>query len=475
MSWTGLQALITQIYGVVIGVVLARLLPPETFGLIGMISVFVMFASIFVHLGLGSALIQRQDITQIHLSTVFWFNVFISIIIWIVFIFLAPQIALFYNEPSLEILTCIYPAFVFFNAFCIVPNTILEKELAFKKIAIANIVSTIFAGIIAIIMAYKGFGVWAIVLNITITYALLAFILWIQTLWIPKFRFSLTAFKELIGFGLNVTGTGVLGYISKQLDSLLVGKGLGAESLGVYNKAYTFLIYPINQVKNKIIQVVYPVFSLKQDDLNKLREGTFLLISTLSLILFPAMLGFFCIAEEFVLLLLGEAWGEMIPLMKIFCIASLFEIIQVSGVLFLVLGKDKELLRMVFVTQFITIIFILIGLQWGLVGVALGVTIAAIFRFLVDLYFLKKFISISYREIFYHLLPIVAISLLMAGTLFLLDEYFLKNTSLIYRFFLKIIAGGGLVVCQLIIFKPQVFIETIDLIPTKYRLKFLRI
>lgn len=471
VSWTGLQAIITQVYGVVVGVILARLLPPEAFGLIGMIAFFVMLATIFVHSGLNSALIQKKDVLDIHLCTVFWFNVVVSIIIWIAFIFLAPYIASFYNEPSLEFITRFYPVFILFNALTLVPTTILEKKLEFRKIAIANIVSTISAGIVAVIMAYMDMGIWAIIANVILHYAFLAIAIWVQTSWIPKFNFSLTAFNELIRFGLNVTGTGVLGYFSKQIDSLLVGKGLGAESLGIYNKAYTFLVYPINQVKSKLIQVIFPIFSLKQDDLGKLKEGAILLISTLSLILFPCMLGLFSIAEEFVLLLLGKAWEQMIPLIKIFCIASLFEIIQVSGVFFLVLGKDKELLRMVFVTQFITIIFILIGLQWGLIGVALGVTIGTIFRFLVDFYFLKVLVDVKYLGIFFQLLPVIIISILMAVALFFLDEWFFGNLNLVYRFFAKISIGGVIVALQLIIFRPKAFLDLMNLLPKRYHLK----
>lgn len=464
VSWTGLQTLITQVLGVVSGIVLARLLSPEDFGLVGMVVVFTGFASMFSHFGFHTALIQKKEITEAHISSVFWVNLITSIVIAGLFLLFAPLIAKFYNEPALVIIIQVYVINFILVDLSTIHNTLFEKELNFKTIAIANIIAFVLSSIIAILMAMYGFGFWAIVANTLLINFFIAAYYWLKTTWWPKFIISKSAIKELLGFGLNMTGIGILQYVTKQIDSLLIGKFLGAGTLGIYNKAYTFLMYPIAKIKYQIIKVIFPAFSKIQDDLGKMKSGTIGIISILILILFPLMLGLYLVAEEFVLLILGNAWIDMIPILQIFCIASLFEIPQLSGIIFMAIGKDKVLIKIVFFMQAISVLCIIIGLQWGLVGVAYAVCIATMFRFILDCFCFYWSINLKPSTILKDSSLILLANLIMFSALFFIDKYYLFTLELSYRFMIKVILGGVIYISSLLIFKPKAFVEILTLI-----------
>ncbi len=469
VSWNGLQILITQIYRLIIGIILARLLKPEVFGLIAMVVVFTGFADSLKNLGFQSAIIQKKDITERHLSSAFWLNLLVGISLFIFFLLLADYIASFYNEPILKIIVSVYSFIFIVSSLSAVPGAILQKKLAFKELAIASIISTLLSGFIAVLFAYYEFGVWALVIQVFVASILSICFYFYYSGWFPKLFFDKKSLKELLNFGLNVTGISFLYYWAKEIDTLLIGKILGSGPLGIYNKAYAFLMFPVEKIKYQIINVVFPVFSKIQDDLVRIKKGTLLLISILGFVLFPIMFGVFLISEEFVLLLLGIEWEAMIPIMKIFCIAALFESVKVGGTIMMSIGKPKQLLRIIFFTKLATILLILCGFKWKLTGVSIGICLSIIINFFVETYFAGRYIQLSLLEVLYAIFPPLFFSLNMFLCVYLIDFFYLCEFDLLTRFITKVTLGTSIFSLQLSTYKPNSVTYILSTLKTRKR------
>jgi O-antigen/teichoic acid export membrane protein len=459
ISWNGIQAVLGQVASLVIGIILARLLPPETFGLVAMIFAFTSIIGALQHFGLANSIVQSKEVNEERLSSVFWFNVGTGFFLWFLFLILAYPIAVFYQKPLLKPLIYVSSLDFIVSSFTIIPNAILQKNLEFKKLAFANVLAIIIPGVLSILLAIMGFGVWSLVLRSIIASVLSAGIFFYQLKWRPQFRFNFPEIKGLLKFGLNDTANSLLFSFTNQIDSLLVGKQLGSELLGIYNKAFAFLMFPIQQIRGQILNVIFPIFSLLQDEGSKIKQGSLTIFSVMGLLLFPMMLGLYAVTEEFVLVVLGKEWLAMIPMMKIFCITALFEGIKISGVIILAVGRTDSLFKLSLFTKPITIALIVIGLKWGLNGLAIGVSFGSVINFFVETYIAGKYINLSLLDIFKEILPVLLMSLIMLVFIIVVDTYILRysiNTGL--RMLIKIFCGIGIFILQLLIFKPKPYL-----------------
>jgi PST family polysaccharide transporter len=360
-------------------VLLARLLNPADFGLITMVAVITGFAILFLDLGFGAVVIQKQDIQDLHLSSIFWLNIVLGIILTIIIIALSPWIAQFYNEPQLRPVTILLSLNFIIASFGIVHLALLQKHFEFRKLMIVETLAMFISGAIGVGMAFLGYGVWSLVwrsLSLTI---LTVFFTWVIGFWTPKLVFDLSAVKSLIGYSSNLLGFNTVNYWTRNIDDLLVGRFIGSASLGVYNKAYQLMLLPLTQVSAVVSRVMFPVLSSIQEDKDLVKKVYLQAVSYVALLTFPMMLGLLVVADSFVLAFFGDQWSAVVPILQLFCVVGLVQSISTTtGWLYLSQGQTDWMFRWGLFAGIVKTIGILIGLKYGIMGVAVGYTLSTL-------------------------------------------------------------------------------------------------
>lgn len=354
-----------------ISVILARLLGPDDFGLIGMILVFTMFAQIFSDMGLAAALIQKPDIEQRHLNSVFWMNVLVGVLLAGALMAGAPLVASFYEEPALRLLTVIISLNFLSGSLVVVQKALLQKKMEFKKLAFVEVFSLLVAGGVSISMALKGFGVWSLVAKAMVTMNVSVLLMWGLSEWRPSFSVDKRAVKDLIGYGSNLLGFQVFNYWARNLDNILIGRFIGASALGIYSRAYSLMLLPISQVNTVITKVMFPALCLIQDDVDRTKRVYLSAVRAIALFTFPLMIGLLVVAKPFILLLYGEKWRGVIPLIQLLCLTGMPQSVATTvGWIYTAQGRTDIMFKWgVFASALVSMAFV-IGLQWGVVGVA---------------------------------------------------------------------------------------------------------
>ena len=373
--WVGGGQVILQIIQVATMVLLARLLIPEYFGLIGMAMVFVGIAQLIADFGLGSAIVQTKAVNPAVLSSAFWLNGTVGLALMVLAVAAAPFVAAFYENPEIEDLVMALAVTLFASALNAVPHAILYKAMNFAALAKARVVSASFGSAVAIAMAASGFGVWSLVAQPIIGAVVNLALTWRQARWLPRLAYSFQAVKPLVGFSAAVLGNSLLHYASRNADHLLIGRYLGSQSLGYYAMAYQLMMYPMNQVASVIIRVLFPTLSQLQDDMDQFRRAYLKSVSVITFVTFPMMLGLFAVTPDFILVVFGEKWQPMENVLRILSIAGLIQSATtgLSTILF-AMGRTRLIIVLAVVASALFISAIVVGLRWGIEGVAAAYT-----------------------------------------------------------------------------------------------------
>ena len=373
LGWNGATQILSAVLQFIISVILARLLSPRDFGLIGMVLVFTGFASSLSEMGLGASLVQHRAVSDRHLNSVFWVNIAAGTLLTILFGLLAPLIARFYQEPMLRWLTATIAFNLTLSSLNVVQNALLVRTLNFRtKFRIAS-VSIAVSGIVGIGMAFSGAGVWSLVgQSITFT-AIEVAVMWHLSPWRPKFSFDLSAFKELMHFGGNLMGSSIVHYWGRNFDKLVIGRLLGGSALGIYMLADKLMRLPVSHVTDITSAVMFPALSAIQDDVESVRRNYLRATRMIALLTFPMMIGLIILAEPAILVVYGDTWGEAIGIVQVLCFSGIAQSIYFTGGwLFLSQGRTDIVLRWGIYTTFIRVIGVLVGAHWGIMGVAWG-------------------------------------------------------------------------------------------------------
>lgn len=371
VSWSAVSQAVTQVFAFTISIVLARLLGPKAYGLIGMVTVFTGFAALFGGLGLGAAIVQRKDLEPRHLNTAFWVNVAFGSAITLLMAAMAPLVAWFYREPLLAPLTAIIALRFVMDGLQVVQAAVLNREMRFRALAAINIGSSVISGIVGLGMALGGMGVWSLVAQTLGSSAAQLFILWRLADWRPRWSFDWLACKELFGFSASFLGFDVVNYWARTLDQLLIGRFVGAGALGIYSRAYSLMLLPLNQVSRVVGSVMFPAMSAIQDDKPRVKRAYLKAIGIISFITFPMMVGLFVVANHFVLALLGTQWSEVIPILKLFCWVGLIQsVLATVGWIYTSQGRTRLYFTMGVIGASACLVAFVIGVHWGVMGVA---------------------------------------------------------------------------------------------------------
>lgn len=442
---------------------LARLLSPEDFGVLAMIAVFTGLAQLLSDVGLGAALIQNRNTTEDHYSSVFWFNVAVGATMTVAFIALAPSIANFYDTPVIEPLLGVLAFQFIIGSLVLVPQQRLIKHLKFGKISIANIVAMLVSNSLGVYLAMEGFGVWSLVWKALTQTILITVIIYLLAHWLPKLIFSLKAIKELFLFSVYVLGTELLQYFTNNLDSLIVGRFLGAESAGLLDRSKSLKTLPLANVSSVIGNVMFPALSLLKDDTARVKAVYLRSTGAIAFATFPLMIGLMAVADNFVIGLLGDQWSGMIFLFQVLCIGGIASsIVTVTGSVYKSQGASKLQFHTNLITKPITISLVLVGINWGLLGVVIALTASTWINSMITIRRAGPLINLSVFELVRPIAPSLAIActmgLLTYGLGLILDEYTAIITLLIQVFF------GALVYLVLaLIFRPAASVDIFNL------------
>ncbi len=375
--WSALSRIIIHIFQIITLIILARLLVPAEFGLITSSVVVIGFLNIFKDLGISAAIIQRQEVNDEFLSSIYWVVLTVGIVMNILLYFLAHPIAEFYNAEELtsilKVLSFTFPI----TSATIMHQTLLEKELKFKKIAIYETTAVIVGSVCAITLAFMGFGVWSLVIQSLANATTLSLILWLKSSFKPKLVFSFPEIKSIYNFSANLSGFNIVNYFVRNADYVLIQKYLGQEQLGYYNIAYRMMLYPLQNITAVFSRVMFPLYSKLQSDNPKVREMYIKLANNIALISFPLMLWITASSDVLIKALLGEKWLQTIPLLIILApIGMIQSVYTPAGTIFKAKGRTDIWFRWGLVTGVIFIAAFVIGLKWGIYGVAIGYLIA---------------------------------------------------------------------------------------------------
>lgn len=400
LKWSATGQFGVQLVRFGVGIVLARLLSPRDFGLIGMVTVITGFAGVFAEFGFGAALIQRKVVDDRELSSVFWLNVAIGALMSLLVFAAAPLVAAFYKEPGLRPVTMVLSALFVIRSLNIVQQTILARALNFRARTLIEFASVVISGIVAITLAVRGYFVYSLVIQALVGPAITGLLLWVSSSWRPSFTFKWAAVAPLLGFSTHLVGSQVLNYWSRNLDNLLIGRFLGSASLGIYSRAYSVMMFPVQSISGMLSRVMFPSFSLIQDD--KARVGRLFLRATrtIAAVTFPLCFGISAVAESFVLAVFGAQWIGAVPILRILSIvAALQSVITLVGQIYLSQGRADTLFRLGLFTNAVVIGGILIGLPFGLEGVAVAYGIATVICAGPNYHFAAKMIGIDWRSL----------------------------------------------------------------------------
>ena len=442
--WNFVQLFINRGFEFFLKLILAKILIPEDFGIVGMALVFITFIQVFNELGFSAALIQRadEDLTESHYHTVFWANLIWALFIYLfIYFILTPLVVGFYNQPILNKIIPVIGIGILLNPINIIHHAQLVRSLNFKRIALINNSSTIISGIISIILALRGYGVWSLVLPSVFSYFVSIPLYFYTTKWIPKFIFCKKSFKDIFGFGIQVTGSNMLTTFVNQFDYLVVGKLLSAYTLGIYSLAFALTDTFRHQLMKIINSVMYPIYSKKKQDLQSLKEYYLSVVKYNSVVILPIMTFFVVFGEPFISSFFGEKWIDVVvPLKYLALSVSVHMIVNNISPVLRGVGKPRlEVNNQLFKTVIYVPTIFLGTYFYGLVGTSIAILVNKFILVVIDIFFLRKVIDIRYIEIF-NSLKIAVIACIIAS-LVSLGLYFFGLHFIICAILLFLIYG----------------------------------
>ena len=399
MIWTAVQKYSTMIIGFISGIILARLLNPEDYGAIGMLAIFMSLAEVFIDAGFGSALIQKKNPTSTDYSTVFYFNIAMSAILYLVIFFCAPLIAAFYRMPILCKVLRVQGVILFIYAFNIIQRNQIRKSLRFKKLSTITIVTSVVSLIVTIVMAYTGCGVWSLVVQNILVALIPCVFFWVTTDWHPTWEYSWASFKELFGFGSYMFLTHLFNTFSSKITGLLIGRWYNPATMGYYSKAYGVERMASESISGIMTQTTYPLYAAIQDDKERMANMIKRLTSTLAYITVPIMCILMVIAEPVFVLLYSDRWLPCVPYFRLLCLAGMVNCLQtVNYQPIAAIGKSKVMFIWVVVKRSIGIVLQVAGIIiWGMKGLMVSMVLSSIISYFVNISLVS--IHVGYNSI----------------------------------------------------------------------------
>ncbi len=413
LKWSSLEKFSSQGIGFIINIIIARILSPADYGIIGMISIFTAVAGVFVAGGFGAALIRKQNRTDIDFSTVFYYNIVVSIFFYLVLFILAPFIAKFYNTPILTLIIRIVGLNIVIGALGTIQSTLLNIAIDFKTQTKISVITLIITGTIGISMAYSGYGVWALVFQGLSSALISTGLLWVFIGWKPKWEFSYDSFKELFGFGSKLMLSGLLNAIYQNIYQVIIGKKFTSADLGFFTRAKGLVQLPSSNITSVIQRVTFPVLSEMQNDTKKLTSNYRKLLKMSAYVIFPLMMLLFSLSEPLVRILLTDKWLPAVPLVKVLCFSYMFYPIHAINLNLLeVKGRSDLFLRLEIIKKVLITIVLFASAPFGVLVMCYGTILTSVLALVINTYYTGKLIQIGFFRQIKDILPLLVMSII---------------------------------------------------------------
>lgn len=456
LFWKLFERFGAQLIQFVVNIVLARILMPEDYGAIALIIVFIAVSNVFTQTGFSSALIRKLDADELDYSSVFWSSLFVSILIYIVLFFTAPFIADFYELPILKNVLRVLSLTVIVGTYNSVQNAILSKKLMFKKLFISSFSSVLVSGIIGIVCAYCGLGVWALCAQQLSAIVITTIVMSFTVKWHPKFIFSFKRVKFLLSFGWKLLFSSLLDTIYNNLYSLIIGKQYSSDDLAYWNRGKQFPDLIVGNINGSIGSVMYPVYSMKQNNIVELKQLVRRSIKVSAYLVFPLMVGLAIVAEPLVKLLLTDKWLFCVPFLQAWCIIYAFMPIHTTNLqVYNALGRSDIFLWLEIIKKIIGVIVLFATLPYGLevmIYAKIGTSIVSTF---INAYPNTKVLKYSIKEQFLDLFPMMIMSAIMGGIVYATS---LIPIHYIAAMVIEILVGIIIYLLLSMVFKPEAYL-----------------
>lgn len=412
--WRFFEKLSAQVLGFIVSIILARLLEPSMFGSVALVMVFITILNVFIDSGFGNALIQKKDADQLDYCTVFYFNIVMCVVLYIILFACAPLISNFYNDENLTDVVRVLGLTIIFSAFGAMQGVYIGKHLWFRKSFIVNIITSCIGAVVGVTLAYTGFGIWAIVFQQVTSSFIRTVSLWFVVRWRPKLIFSFERLKSLFDFGWKLLVSYIINTIYVQFNQLIIGKVYTSESLAFYNRGQMFPAVIVDNVNSSIDAVLFPTMSYTQDNVTRVKEMTQRAIKTSVYFIAPCMIGMAFIADILVPVILTEKWSPCIFFLRIFCFTYLFYPIHTANLNAIkALGRSDLFLKLEILKKIVGLTAILITVWISVEAMAISLLFTSVASQIINSYPNKKLLNYSYLQQLKDILPEILLAVLM--------------------------------------------------------------
>lgn len=395
-KWSVLGQFATQGIHFVLGLMIARLLMPEDYGVIAMLSIFMAIAQSFVDCGFGNALIRKIDRTEVDCSTAFYFNIAIGVICYGVLFLVAPYIARFYKMPLLIEVVQVFSLVIFINSMGIVPRALRSIAVDFKSQAYASVFAAIVSGLIGLVMAYSGYGVWALVWQAVVNAFLSVIVIWFLARWMPSWSYSWQSFRTMFSYGSKLLASRLLHTVYRHASTLVIGKFYTAPELGLYDRGFQVASFPSLKLSNVLNRVTFPILAKLQQDDARLIYAYHQYMAMMSLVIFFLMTLLAAVAKPLIILLLTEKWAGVVPFLQVFCLAFMFDCIcNLNNNLLFVKGWSGLFLKLEIIKKVIITPVFLIAIHFSVMAICFVAVIHTFVDILCSSYYIRKLVGVE--------------------------------------------------------------------------------
>ena len=422
MIWRFLERTGAQLVSFIVAIILARILSPEDYGTIALISVFITIMNVFVDSGLGSALVQKKDADNIDFSTVFFTNLFFCLLLYGLMFIASPFIAKFYNNIELTSIIRVLSITIIISGVKNIQHAYVSKTLQFRKFFFSTLTGTIIAAIVGILMAYNGFGVWALVAQQLTNLSIDTIILWITVKWHPDLVFSFQRLKQLFSYGWKLLLSALIDTVYSNLRQLIIGKKYSAEDLAFYNKGDLFPRTIVGNINSAIDSVLLPTMANEQDDKERIKIITRRAIKTSTYCIAPLMMGLAACSPSIISIILTDKWMPCVPYLIIFCITYMFYPIHTANLNAIkALGRSDLFLKLEIIKKIVGLTVLLSTMWFGVMVMAYSLLLTSVCSQIINTWPNKKLFNYGYLEQLKDILPGIALAVIMGILVYLFN------------------------------------------------------
>ena len=457
MGWSFADNILSQGITFLVGLVLARLLTPQEYCLIGVITIFIAVFNSITDSGFSSALIRKKDAREVDFNTVFLSNLVISFLLFITLFLAAPAIASFFGQPQLVPLTRVMAVIVIINAFAIIQRTLLVKRVDFKTQTKISLIASVVSGATGVVMALNGLGVWSLVGQQVSRQLMNSLFLWVWAKWYPSLQFSVQSFKELFGFGWKLLASGLIDTVWREMYQVIIGKFYSTATLGQYTRAQQFSNLFSMNLTTVVQRVSYPVLSEIQDEKERMKLVYQKIIKVTMLAAFCCMFGLAAIAEPMIVALIGDQWLPAVPLLQILCFQMvLYPIHAINLNMLQVQGRSDLFLKLEILKKIIATVPLLLGIFVNIYWMLWGSVATSVISYYLNAYYSGRFLNYGIWAQVRDILPSFAVAAVMAAAVYAMSYIPMASLPLML---LQIAAGFVIVLVLCEVFKVDAYLE----------------